>query len=288
MISKNFRKSLLIISVFASLFITSCGGNGEEEENPLADSLSGENSNLKGALSDKEQSLQQFVTAFNEIQSNLNEIKDKEKIIASSTSGADVKSKEDQIKADIQAIYDLMGKNKARITTLNKKLKSSNSKIKGLDELIANLEKQLDDKDAEIGKLKTAIEQLNIELTTLNTNYVELSQEADAKEQKLQTAYYAIGTLKELITNNVVTKEGGFIGMGKTASLKNDFNRAYFTKVNISEFNSIPLGAKKVKIVSNHPSDSYKLIGQKPIEKLEIINQDDFWSSSKYLVIIIE
>ena len=283
----HFSFAIVFFLIF-NLVFTSCKSGDEKEENPLADSLNGENSNLKGQLSEKEVALQQFVTAFNEIQTNLNEIKEKEKLIAGSTAGGDIKSKEEQIKLDIQAIYDLMGKNKSRIRNLNKKLKDADSKIKGLDELVANLEKQLDEKDAEIVKLKSSIEQLNIELSNLNLSYNELSQESEVKEQKLQTAFYAMGTLKELVANNVVTKEGGFIGMGKTASLKNDFNKDYFTKINITEFKSLSLNAKKVKIVSNHPSSSYTLVGQKPVEKLEIKNSEEFWSNSKFLVLIIE
>jgi predicted Zn-dependent protease len=67
-----------------------------------------------------------------------------------------------------------------------------------------------------------------------------------------------------------------------------EFNKEYFTKINIEQTNSINLGAKKVKILTNHPKSSYKLVGEKPVEKLEITNAQDFWSTSKYLVIVIE
>jgi hypothetical protein len=76
--------------------------------------------------------------------------------------------------------------------------------------------------------------------------------------------------------------------MGKSTKLKDDFNKDYFTKINASQINSILIGAKKVKILTNHPSNSYKLIGEGTVEKIEILNAEDFWSSSKYLVIITE
>jgi hypothetical protein len=105
----------------------------------------------------------------------------------------------------------------------------------------------------------------------------------------LNTAYYAFGTSKELIKNNVLTKEGGFIGMGKTAKMKEDFNKAYFTKVDASTTNEIVLGAKKAKLITTHPSGSYKIEGADgKAEKLVILNSDDFWSASKYLVIVVE
>ncbi|HEY1039931.1 MAG TPA: hypothetical protein VGF30_11025 [Bacteroidia bacterium] len=285
---KSLKTIVFALLVAAMPLLTSCGNGNEKEGNPLADSLSGVNSELKGDLTEKEAALQEFVTSFNEIQANLNEIKEKEKILSSSTASGDVKSKEEQIKEDIQAIYELMGKNKAKVASLNKKLKNANTKISGLEQMIINLEAQLNDKDVEITALKNQIEQLNIELSNLNLNYEELAQASDVKTEKLNTAYYAIGTAKELKEKGVITKEGGFIGIGKTTQLKNDFNKDYFTKIDASEVTSITIGAKKAKIVTTHPSSSYKLVGEKPVEKIEITNVDDFWGTSKYLVIIIE
>jgi DNA repair exonuclease SbcCD ATPase subunit len=270
------------------LFYTSCGNGNEKEENPLVDSLQGENNKKDSKITEQEQALQEFVTTFNEIQSNLNEIKEKEKIVTTSTKSGDVKSKEDQIKEDIQAIYELMAKNKSKVGSLSKKLKNANTKIEGLEQMIATLEAQLNEKDGQINDLKNQVEQLNIELSNLNLNYEELAQESEAKTEKMNTVYYAMGTAKELKEKNVITKEGGFIGIGKTAQLKSDFNKDYFTKVDASQTTSIPVGAKKIKIVTTHPSSSYKIIGEKPVEKIEITNAEDFWSSSKFLVIVTE
>lgn len=126
-------------------------------------------------------------------------------------------------------------------------------------------------------------------MTALNLNYEEATQESSVKTEKLNTAYYAFGTSKELIKNNVLTKEGGFIGMGKTAKMKEDFNKGYFTKVDISTISEIVLGAKKAKLITTHPAGSYKIEGADgKAEKLVITNAEDFWSASKYLVIVVE
>lgn len=286
---KNIK--FLIVALFmgiAAINFTSCKGSGEKEPNPLADSLSNINGELSGKLSEKEAALQQFVTTFNEIQDNLNAIKEKEKIVTGSAKSGDVKSKEDQIKEDIQAIYDLMGKNKNRINSLTKKLKASKVQIEGLEKMIATLQEQLNAKDTEITDLKAQIEALNIELSNINTNYEEVEQEVQVKTEKLNTAFYAFGTSKELKEKGIITKEGGFIGIGKSSKLKDDFNRDYFTKIDITQTSSINIGAKKAKILTTHPSSSYKLIGEKTVEKIEILNAEDFWGASKYLVIIIE
>jgi hypothetical protein len=279
--------SVVVLLSSAAFNFTSCGDK-EKEPNPVADSLSNVNSELSGKLTEKEAALQEFVGAFNEIQDNLNTIKEKEKIVTTASSGGDVRSKQDQIKEDIQSIYDLMSKNKNRIAALSKKLKNANLKLEGMEKMIENLQISIEQKDVEIADLKSKMESLHIELANLNTNYQAVEAESVKKTEELLTAYYAIGTSKELKEKNVISREGGFIGLGKTTKVKEDFNKEYFTKVNIEELTSINVGAKKAKIVTSHPKDSYKIIGEKKVEKIEILIPKDFWSASKYCVIIIE
>ena len=254
----------------------------------MVDSLSHDNSNLKGELTEKEAALQDFVNGFNDIQANLDEIKAKEKIVTNASKDGDVKSKEGQIKQDIQSIYDLMQKNRARIASLQSKLKTANTKIDGLEQMIAGLQTQLNDKDAQIGDLKNQLEQKNIELSNLNTNYQNLEQDNQGKIQQLNTAYYIIGTGKELKEYGVTAKDGGFIGLGKKMEVKADFNKDKFTKIDITQVTSIPIGSKKAKVLTTHPSSSYTLTGEKPVKSLDISNATDFWSASKYLVIVTE
>ena len=98
-----------------------------------------------------------------------------------------------------------------------------------------------------------------------------------------------INTSKELIAQGVLTKEGGFIGIGKAEKLKEDFNKNYFTQIDITESMSIPLACKKAKLITTHPSGSYKFDGPEgKIEKLTITNSEEFWSVSKYLVVVVE
>ncbi|MFO0321293.1 MAG: hypothetical protein ACK504_02565 [Bacteroidota bacterium] len=282
---------LILITAIASLpilFMNSCSSSNEKDANPLADSLSGANFVLNSELSEKEQALQEFVNSFNEIQENLNAIKEKEKIVSKNSQSGDVKSKEETIQEDIQAIYDLLSKNKNRISSLTKKLKESKTQISGLEVLIANLQAQVDAKDGEIATLKAELESKNIELSNIQLNLQSTEAESQTKTVKLNSAYYAFGTTKELKEKGVISKEGGFIGIGKSTHLKADFNKDYFTKIDISATSYINIGAKKIKILSTHPTNSYKLVGDKSVEKIEILNPEEFWSISKYLVISTE
>jgi len=66
-----------------------------------------------------------------------------------------------------------------------------------------------------------------------------------------------------------------------------DFDKSNFTKTDITTLTELPINKKKAVLLSNHPTGSYKLVSndKKLIEKIVILNFNDFWSRSKYLVI---
>jgi myosin heavy subunit len=282
-------KKLIYLIAFLP-FAFGCGNGNKEGVLSAEDSLTAVAGGQKVRIQNQDSSINEFIRGFNEIQDNLDVIKEKEKIVTESSKDAETrKTKEEQIVADIQTIYDVMNKNKQKLAAMRSKLKDSNKKNEELEKFIARLTTEIEEKDAQINNLKGELERMNIEMSNLITTYKEEVQASDVKTEKLNTAYYAFGTAKELIKNNVLTKEGGFIGMGKSQKMKEDFNKEYFTKIDITSVTSIPLGAKKAKLITTHPAGSYKIEGADgKAEKISIINPEDFWSASKYLVIVIE
>ncbi len=282
-------KKLFYLIAFLPLAL-GCGGNKKEGVLSVEDSLKAVTGGQEVRIHDQDSSIQSFIKGFNEIQDNLDIIKEKEKIVTAASKDSETrKTKEEQIVADIQAMYDIMNKNKSRIASMRAKLKDSNKKNDELEKFITRLTAEIEAKDAQIGDLKTQLEQLNVAMTNLNINYQEATQESAIKTEKLNTAFYAFGTSKELIKNGVLTKEGGFIGIGKNQKMKEDFNKTYFTKVDVSTTNTIALAAKKAKVITTHPAGSYKIEGANgKAEKLTILNAEDFWSVSKYLVIVVD
>lgn len=282
-------KKLIYLIAFLP-FAVSCGGGKSEGELSVEDSLTAVSGGQAVRIGKQDSSIQSFITGFNEIQDNLDEIKRKEKIVSEVSKDPEArKSKEQQIVDDIQSIYDMMNKNKQRLASMRSKLKESNKNNDELEKFITRLTAEIEQKDSQINDLKSQLEKMNVEMTNLNLNYEEATQESAVKTEKLNTAFYAFGTSKELIKNNVLTKEGGFIGMGKTAKVKDDFNKGYFTKIDISVFSEVVLSAKKAKLITMHPIGSYKFEGSEgKAEKLVILNSEEFWSASKYLVIVVE
>jgi hypothetical protein len=282
------KKLFYLVALLPLAF--ACNNNEQHGVLSVEDSLTAVAGGQKVRIERQDSSIQSFITGFNEIQDNLDEIKKKEKIVTANSKDAETrKSKQEQIVSDIQQMYDLMNKNKQRLAQLKSKLSTSTKRNDDLEKFIARLTEDLETKDAQIADLKTQLEQLNVAMNNLNTTYKEAVQESELKTEKLNTVYYAFGTSKELTKNNVISKEGGFIGIGKSKKMKEDFDKTYFTKIDASAVKEIALNAKSAKLITTHPKGSYKLDGtDKKVDKIVILNSDDFWSASKYLVIVVE
>ena len=285
-ISKLFRTTFLLGLI--TLFFA-C--NTDELEQKIADLEADKleaNSNLEG----KEAIIVDFMGSMNEIEANLAKIKERENIITERFDKGNVEmddNMKDQIMDDIELINNLLLENKKKMSALNSKLNKSNLKIAELEEMIERLAFQMQEKDAEIADLHTQLAEANKQLMVLFEEYNNRIEELGDQEDIINTAFYCYGSSKELREQGVITKEGGFIGIGKTEKLSDDFNKEYFTQVDITLINEIELMSKKVKVITNHPSDSYKLEGNDDmVDKLVILDTKAFWASSKYLVMIVE
>ena len=281
-----------MVSISILIVFTSCNNNKEQIAK-----LKTTNDSLLSIGFQKDTTVIAYVAAFNAIQANLDSIKGKEMIISKTTKGGGElkQNAKDQINQDINSIYQLLQKNRQLVANLKSKAKKSNVRNVEMEKMIETLNSQNEAKDADIARLKAELENLNIKITELNTSVENLSasnqskaQTIDAQTMALNTAYYVIGTTKELIANNVITKAGGFAGIGRNKKLKEDFNKEYFTRIDITTFKGVAIAKKKVSVITNHLKSSYKLTGLKTIDSLVVNNPSKFWNSSKYLVIVAE
>lgn len=287
--------TIIALTLVMGASFYSCKNDNSE----MGDSLAGlspeerkiaeENMKLKSESDLKDSAIYGFMSAMNEIEENLSLIKQKEQIITINNKTEELrKSRQDQIVEDIQLINSLLENNKNKVASLSKKLKKANLKMAEFEKIIERLTKEIESKDGEIASLKAELTKVNASLENLLNEYNDRVDEVSTQKEQLNTGFYAFGTKKELMENGVLSREGGFIGIGKSQRLKEDFNREYFTKVDISSMEKIDLGAKKAKILTSHPSGSYKFMGEDKVESISILNPGEFWSASKYLVIVID
>ncbi|HBS86775.1 MAG: hypothetical protein A2W91_12155 [Bacteroidetes bacterium GWF2_38_335] len=286
-----------LVLVFAAVLFFACSEEKKENENSDVAKLQKENEELKKQAEERDQVINEFLTSFDDIQANLNMIKEKENIITLQTKG-DVELEQDakdQINEDVQLIYELMIENKKKINNLQYQLKNSNLNIGKLEKMVADLSAAIEAKDTEINNLQDELAHMDIVVEKLSSEIEELVTETEtqtetinSQTEELNTAFYAYGTEKELKTQQILTKEGGFIGLGKIEKLREDFNKGYFTKIDITKVKEIKLNAKKARLVTTHPAGSYKFCCDKTFDSIIILNAKEFWSASKYLVIVVD
>ena len=244
---------------------------------------------LKQQLAENDSTVNSYFSYVNEIRENLHLITNEQDLILNLQGNPEVISVDNiDLIQELKTLGALMAENENKIEQLKAALKNSDYQMGEFEEMIMSLTEEVEMKNREIFQLQEELENLDGAFSELFVAFEKQTEEFDAVKDELNTAYFTYGSKSELTDNGVITKEGGFIGIGKINKLKDDFNKTYFTEVKMSELTEIPLGVKKADIITTHPSDSYELIGGELIEKIVIKDAVKFWGASKYLVVVVK
>lgn len=279
-----------LILAAALLGIISC--NTEELER-----LRSENLTLKNEQGRSEEALFNFAETMNSIQTNLDSISMKEGMISKIATGENSDKTGDQVNTQINAIYDMLIQNRKQLEKISRQAQTSSKQNKDLQAIIDRMTKQMEEKVVEIEMLRSQLENMQYQITGLNSKIDSLqvtseyqketiadqSDEIASKTEQLNTVFYTMGTEKELIENEVLSKGGIF----KSNSILPDMNKKYFDAADKYEKRTFVIGYKKLKITTPHPETSYKLYGENPVDSLVVTDPDLFWSNSKYLIISV-
>ena len=283
-------KNILYAALAAGVFtFASCAGDKKNDKNPSIE----QSDSLARIIEQKDNEMNDMMATINEIQEGLREINEAENrvSIVKETEGA---SKTAQIKENIRFISSTMDRNRELIQKLRQQLRESSFKGDELKKTIATLMQQIEDKEMQLKQLRAELNAKDIHIAeldqtigNLNNNVTELTEESSRKtetintqDKQLNTAWYVFGTKKEL-------KEQRILQDNKL--MQANFNKNYFTKIDIRVDKEVKLYSKYAKILTIHPSDSYKLAQDVSGQYvLRINNPDLFWSTSKYLVILVK
>ena len=230
----------------------------------------------------------------NAISENLALIKTRENLISVAGETEGGRRPVAEINNDIAAIDRLLQDNKRKIASLQRaaaQLRKANLRIDGLEKMIADINAQLAEKKSEIAELRESltrmgaeVENLTEEVAVQSTRAENLTTEKLELENQLNTVYYIVGPEKELREAQIIDKQG-FIG--RTLTVNKTGNLESFTKADSRLLSEIPVGRKKVSVVTAQPADSYELVtdADKIVEKLLITDPVRFWEASKVLII---
>ncbi len=293
------KRVMYAASALCALWLMGCN-SGELER--IAE-LESRIDSLKVQSEQKDATINEFFESLNQIEGNLQLIKSKEQQITTEVhnnqNGELPEDGRERIARDIVDINRIMSENHSKIAQLSKKLKASNLRVAQFEKMLKEMTQRIEERDATIQTLRENLELLNfsvdsltIAMTTLDSVNRDLSDQISEQQAQLNEAWYAFGSKKELVENKIISRTGGFLGIGKHNELKDDLVLDYFTKINIEETNEIPIFATKkgIEFVTKHPSNSYELKKNEAgaIVSITITDKQLFWRGSKYLVVVIK
>lgn len=292
-------RNLVICALIIIALVNACNVRDSEEYRGLAR----ENDSLIVQIKNREQQLEAIAVSMDEIERNLAEIEKNELAIGELRKEGQMQQK-DRINEMIRGIDSYIEANKAKLIDLENKLNSQETgRTESLQKIIAQLRKTVREKEIQIAKLRTAVASLEGERDSLTVTLarkdseiqgrdLELSNRQKAieeKEMNLTTAYFIVGSRKQLAEEGIIKKEGGVLGVGRTLTLADRLDPSLFRKINIKNVREIELGdTKKRNVVSVHPADSYFFANSNGKVYLTISDYQKFWSVSKYLVVEVD
>lgn len=282
-------KQLKLFACLALLVLGAC--TGKKSSPDLANME--QNDSLQRIIAQRDSEINDMMSTLNEIQEGLSAINQAENRLSIAREGEGA-NKTAQIKENIKFIANTMARNRELMKRLQQQLRESRFNGDELRKTISNLTQQLDDKAQELQRLKAELDakdihiaELDEKIDNLNDNVENLQTDAQQKAQtisnqdkQLNTAWFVFGTKKEL-------KEQHIMENGKV--LQSNFNKNYFAKIDIRIDKEIKFYSKSARILTMHPSGSYTLTPD--VNKqyvLRITNPQLFWSTSKYLVVLVK
>lgn len=284
------RKYFAILGIGA-LLMASCSGKHEERFD--SESIADLTAEYQEATSFNDS----LLLLMGDIYTGLDSINLQEGMLYNMGAGDNV-DRRAEIRSNLQNIKARLAANRQVLDQMEARLNASNNKNSVLAKTITQLKERIAQQDQKINELESQLAAAKGQNESLNTQVAETQEqvrtETAAKEQaqqetvavtnELNTVYYAIGTNKELKKNGLLEKKF----LGSTKVLKGQFNASYFTKADKRNLTSIPTNAKKVKIWSNMPADSYNIVeNANGTKTIQITNPSKFWSLSSHLIIQI-
>ena len=278
--------------IIASLCLATLAGC-QDNKSKVDNAVTAERDSLNKVIAQKDNEINDIMSTFNQIEEGLREIGQAEGRISVARDGEGA-NRTQRIAENMQFIRQTMQQNRELIDKLRTQLRESSINGEQLKKTIESLALQLEEKDKQLQQLRAELDAKDIhimdldeKIANLNTNVSNLSSESakksetiSAQDKQLHTAWFVFGTKKEL-------KDQQILKNGKV--LQGNFNKEYFTKVDIRVDKEITLYSRSAKMLTSHPSSSYTL--QRDANKQYVLRITDpqlFWSTSKYLVILVD
>ncbi len=278
------KRTLTILSVaLVAFMLSSCVEKSKKYQQLLA-----EKNNIVVENQNIEKEYNAALGIINDVENNLSAIRDAEGLMLIKNEGS---SQRDQLNSELIQIKEAMAKNRARLDSLSNALNNTNkdraylrntikklqNQIAEKEQVIADMQQQIAQKDQEIEGLNTQVSNLNNDLKEVNAKNDEQSRLIADQILEMNKVYYIGANKKSLKEKGILTSK--YI-------LRDRVPTKAFTQVDKREVTEITFDTKKAKVMSSHPINSYTLVYEDNKVIMQITNPEQFWSVTKYLVVL--
>ena len=269
------------------------GCSNSDQVQKLTD-LNKQDSTLLAQANQKDSNANLYLGELNQIQDNLDRINAREKMI---TINSNEGSNKQSLVADIQQLDEWIVANDKKMNALQGKLKKMTTQNANLSDIVMHLSQEIAIKDTEIAMLQTNLSKANTDLANVTENFNDsiaainmVRTQVMVMTIRLNTVYYVSGTIKELKDNGIVNKQGGFIGIGRTAKVNPQINNSSYIQADLTTLKGVSLNGKFKKFITTHPDNSYTITstGDDKTDYVSITNPSAFWGESKYMVVALK
>ena len=252
-------KKLGFISV-VTLLLVSCGQSQQVSEAAIEQ----ERDSLQRIINEKDIELNDIMSTFDEVQEGIRRINEAEGRVTVADGNPESASNKEVILENMQFIRDAMQQNRDMIAQLKEKLRKSSFNAEKLKKTVENLQAQIDTQTARIQELEAKLAEKDVQLA-----------------EQVNAAWFVFGTKAELKEEKIL-QSGDVLRDG-------NFNKDYFTQIDIRYDKVIKFYSKSATMLTNHPSGSYQMVkDSKGLYELHISDPVKFWSTGKYLVVQVK
>ena len=255
----NMKKIVFYLAAFISLM----SGCGQKTDNTKELAFAQQRDSLESIIQQKDNEINDIMGTMNDIEAGFRAINEAEQRVSVARQSEGISSTE-RIRENMQYIQEAMQQNRELINKLRNQVRQGSVKSEQLKLTIDNLTRQMEEKDTQIrqlqaelqakdvqiGELTEKVEDLSNNVSTLREETTQKSQTISTQDKQLNTAWFVYGTKSEL-------KEQHILQDGKV--LQSNFNREYFTKIDIRVDKEIRLYSRSAKLLTSHPASSYTL-----------------------------
>jgi len=309
--SAKGSKTGMIVMIILLVVLVGVGGYEYytiTQKNTEITNLTTDKTNLTAQRDSLNTSLNDYVNTVNEVATRLQTIRNNQVTITELIARTDtaVPGQRDQLLNDISAIESQLDKDKRDLNDLTQKMEQANIRIRSLENMVAQLRKELDKNVQTVAELRSIIESKNEQIKVAeatiknnestiatvrndlsNTNR-QLTETRNVLEETRNTAYYLVGTKTELKERSILVEKGFLIR--KTLSLAPEVNDAAFTKIDITQARqmNIDTSVENIQLVPARATGSYSLeAAGENASILRITDPAAFWKI-RYMTIVVK